>query len=135
MINNYKDFVKCGLEKHCLIDSIEGALKLNYLKNKIVMYMTNFKMVPTELLKLFLKTYKEFSKNFFSKKTVDCLKTNCKFKKTSLKKQFEQTKKTILKIQKNIPTKKNNVVKNYVKVLDTMQKIIIHLSDKFEKKY
>ena len=131
-----KSLLKCGLENNCLDDTIAYTIELLNIQNMIVTCISEQKEIKISLLNDFKKTYKKFSKSFFSKKTVDCLIKNCKNQLpdviNDIQKMLNQANFFRNQIIKHSRSKHNRI---YIRILDLAIEIIHDFSDNYKKKY
>ena len=105
----------------------------------------NQKISP-QLIQKTMDVYKQFSKRFFSKKSVDCMKKNCNMKKnipelTKLIKSLEifiNGHKAISKGYKLKPSAKNPHIRveplmKYIDVIKILHKIVVDIDKKYKK--
>ena len=93
-----------------------------------------------------MDVYKQFSKRFFSKKSIDCMKKNCNMKKnipelTKLIKSLEifiNCHKAISKGYKLKPSEKNPHIRvepfmKYIDIITALHKIVVDIDKKYKK--
>lgn len=67
--------IKCGIQYNCISDSIIYVLQfIKLLDNNIGKKMRLNQKISPRLIQKTMDVYKQFSKRFFSKKSIDCMK-------------------------------------------------------------
>ena len=140
--------IKCGIQYNCISDSIIYVLQfIKLLDDNIGKKMRLNQRVSSQLIQKTMEVYKQFSKRFFSKKSVDCMKKNCNMKKnipelTKLIKSLEifiNGHKAISKGYKLKPIVKTyetnfepfiKFIKKYIDVIKVLHKIVIKIYKK-----
>jgi len=130
---NY-EMMKCGIVNNCINESLFYYTKLQKYSKKIIKNILSLRKITDKQIEDFKSIYKEFSKHFFSKKTIKCMITFCSPKLMN----YTETKKTIdqLKIQIVVTKSKFMLIKNkknYVILLDTIFKILGHFCKNYKK--
>jgi len=143
--------IKCGIQYNCISDSIIYVLQLiKLLDNNIGKKMRLNQKISPKLIEKTMDSYKQFSKRFFSKKSVDCMKKNCNMKKnipelTKLIKSLEifiNGHRTISKGYTLKPSSKNPHVRvetfvkfitKYIDVIKVLHKIVVDIDKKYKK--
>ena len=128
------EMVKCGVVNNCINDSIIYYSKLEKHRKKIIQNLQSLHKITDKQLDGLKMAYKEFAKHFFSKKTVNCMRSFCQPKLTSYKK----TKKIIDEMKKGIIYTKTRLLlidknKNYVKLMDAIFVILGHFCKNYKK--
>ena len=128
------EMVKCGIVNDCINDSITYYSKLEKHRKKIIQNLQSLRKITDKQLDGLKMAYKEFAKHFFSKKTINCMRSFCQPKLTSYKK----TKKIIDEMKKGIIYTKTRLLlidknKNYVKLMDAIFVILGHFCKNYQK--
>lgn len=135
-MKTYTGMIKCSIQNNCLDESIFGALKIYDLRGKIISHVVRKEPIPIELIKMFEVTYKEFSKFFFSRKTINCMFQFCKKKMPTSTKLLDDTLRKIMKLKKELDKKKlNPLIKSYKKIMRLLRKITIDFTKKYRERY
>ena len=126
--------VKCGIVNDCINDSLSSYSKLEKHRKKIIQNLQSLRKITDKQLDGLKMAYKEFAKHFFSKKTINCMRSFCQPKLTSYKK----TKKIIDEMKKGIIYTKTRLLlinknKNYVKLMDAIFVILGHFCKNYQK--
>lgn len=143
--------IKCGIQYNCISDSIIDVLKLiKLLDDNIGKKMRLNQKISQQLIEKTMDVYKQFSKRFFSKKSVNCMKKNCNMKKnipelTKLTKSLEifiNGHKAISKGYKLKHSSKNphisvepfvKFITKYIDVIIVLHKIVTDIDKKYKK--
>jgi len=143
--------IKCGIQYNCISDSIIYVLQLiKLLDDNIGKKMRLNQKISPQLIQKTIDIYKQFSKRFFSKKSVDCMKKNCNMKKnipelTKLIKSLEifiNGHKAISKGYKLKSSAKNpqvsvepfiKFINKYIDVIKILHKIVVDIDKKYKK--
>jgi hypothetical protein len=143
--------IKCGIQYNCISDSIIYVLQfIKLLDDNIGKKMRLNQKVSPQLIEKTMDVYKQFSKRFFSKKSVDCMKKNCNMKKnipelTNLIKSLEiviNSHRTISKGYKIKPSSKIphirvesfiKFIMKYIEVFKILHKITVDIDKKYKK--
>jgi len=135
-MDNNSQLIKCGLENDCLNKCIFYTIQIYKIHLEIITNISAKKEIKKSLITDLKNNYKLFSKDFFNKKTVDCLKKNCS---NHLPNVIEDIQKLLHKanyfhnqILKHFRTKHNRI---YLEILETSIEIIHDFSEKYKKKY
>ena len=142
-----QSMIKCGIQYNCISDSIMYVLQLiKLLDDTIGKKMRLNQKISQQLIEKTMDVYKQFSKRFFSKKSVDCMKKNCNMKKnipelTKLIKSLEifiNGHKAISKGYKLKPSAKNPHIRveplmKYIDVIKILHKIVVDIDKKYKK--
>ena len=124
--------MKCGIINNCINETLSYYNKLIKHMKKIILNIKSMRKITDKQLSDLKKAYKEFGKYFFSKKTINCMKTFCEQKLTS----YENMKKNI-DIMKSIiiatKTKIRHIDKNYMKLMDVIFIILTHFCKNYKK--
>lgn len=142
-----RSMIKCGIQYNCISDSIMYVLQLiKLLDDTIGKKMRLNKKISPQLIQKTIDVYKQFSKRFFSKKSVDCMKKNCNMKKnipelTKLIKSLEifiNGNKAISKGYKLKPIVKKyetnlEPLEKYIDVIKVLYKIVVDIDKKYKK--
>ena len=128
------EMVKCGIVNNCINDSIIYYSRLEKHRKKIIQNLQSLRKITDKQLDGLKMAYKEFAKHFFSKKTVNCMRSFCQPKLTS----YEKTKKIIDEMKKGIIYTKSRLLlidknKNYVKLMDAIFVILGHFCKNYKK--
>lgn len=135
-IQKYKKFYQCGINHNCITDSIMIILKYNELNQKIVEYINKGLTIPPGLSDMHRLAYKEFSKTFFSRNTIECLLKNCKSVIPPIDKELEKSRKRLeLFLKRAEKIKHTRQIISYIKVINTCIYIIDDFVVKFNKYY
>lgn len=143
--------IKCGIQYNCISDSIIYVLQLiKLIDNNIGKKMRLNQKISPQLIQKTMESYKQFSKRFFSKKSVDCMKKNCNMKNnipelTKLIKSLEifiNGHRAISKGYKLKQSAKNPHVRvepfvkfitKYIDVIKVLHKIVVDIDKKYKK--
>ena len=143
--------IKCGIQYNCISDSIIYVLQfIKLLDDNIGKKMRLSQKISPQLIQKTMDVYKQFSKRFFSKKSVDCMKKNCNMRKnipelTKLIKSLEifiNGHRAISKGYKIKPSAKNlqvsvepfvKFITKYIDVIKVLHKIIVDIDKKYKK--
>jgi hypothetical protein len=143
--------IKCGIQYNCISESVIYVLQfIKLLDNNIGKKMHFNQKISSQLIKKIMDIYKQFSKHFFSKKSVDCMKKNCNMKKnipelSKLIKSLEifiNGHKAISKGYKLRPSSKISQVNvepfikfiiKYIEVFKVLHKIAVDIDKKYKK--
>ena len=143
--------IKCGIQYNCISDSIMYVLQLiKLLDDNIGKKMRLNQKISPQLIQKTMDVYKQFSKRFFSKKSIDCMKKNCNMTKnipelTKLIKSLEifiNGHKAISKGYKLKPIVKKyetnlepftKFIKKYIDVIKVLHKIVVDIDKKYKK--
>jgi len=135
-MTNNSQLIKCGIDHNCLNKCIFYTLQIYKIHLDIISNISSKKEIKKTLINELKNNYKEFSKDFFSKKTVECLKKNCN---KHLPNIIEDIQKLLHKanyfrnqILKHYRTKHNRM---YLLILETSIEIIHDFAEKYKKKY
>jgi hypothetical protein len=128
------EMVKCGVVNNCINDSIIYYSRLEKHRKKIIQNLQSLHKITDKQLDGLKMAYKEFAKHFFSKKTVNCMRSFCQPKLTS----YEKTKKIIDEMKKGIIYTKTRLLlidknKNYVKLMDAIFVILGNFCKNYKK--
>ena len=143
--------IKCGIQYNCISDSIIYVLQLiKLIDDNIGKKIRLNQKISPQLIEKTMDSYKQFSKRFFSKKSVDCMKKNCNMKKNipelaKLIKSLEifiNGHKAISKGYKLKPSSRNphiqvepfiKFITKYIDVIKVLHKIVIDIDKKYKK--
>lgn len=143
--------IKCGIQYNCITDSIMYVLQLiKLLDDNIGKKMRLNQKISPQLIEKTMDVYKQFSKRFFSKKSINCMKKNCNMKKnipelTKLIKSLEifiNGYKAISKGYKLKPIVKTyepnlepliKFINKYIDVIKVLHKIVVDIDKKYRK--
>ena len=128
------EMVKCGIVNNCINDSIIYYSRLEKHRKKIIQNLQSLRKITDKQLDDLKMAYKEFAKHFFSKKTVNCMRSFCQPKLTS----YEKTKKIIDEMKTGIIYTKSRLLlidknKNYVKLMNASFVILGHFCKNYKK--
>ena len=126
--------VKCGIMNDCINDSLTYYSKLEKHRKKIIQNLRSLRKITDKQLNDLKITYKDFSKHFFSKKTIKCMKSFCNPKSTDYKKTMKSIDELKIKI-KAAKTKFRlmNEKKNYAILMDVTLVILVHFCKNYQK--
>jgi hypothetical protein len=143
--------IKCGIQYNCISDSIIYVLQfIKLLDDNIGKKMRLSQKISPQLIQKTMDVYKQFSKHFFSKKSVDCMKKNCNMKKnipelSKLIKSLEifiNGHRAISKGYKIKPSSKIphirvesflKFITKYIDVFKVLHKIVVDIDKKYKK--
>lgn len=143
--------IKCGIQYNCISDSIIYVLQLiKLLDDNIGKKMRLNQKISPQLIEKTMDVYKQFSKRFFSKKSINCMKKNCNMKKnipelTKLIKSLEifiNGHKAIskgYKLKPIVKTYETNLepfkkfIKKYINIITVLHKIVVDINKKYKK--
>ena len=128
------EMIKCGIVNDCINESINYYLKMDKHREKIIQNLLSLRKITDKQINDLKMAYKEFAKIFFSKKTINCMKTFC----NPNSENYEKMKKTIDEMKAKIIGTKNKIRlidknKNYVKLMDTIFLILGHFCKNYKK--
>ena len=126
--------MKCGIINNCINETLSYYNKLIKHMKKIILNIKSMRKITDKQLSDLKKAYKEFGKYFFSKKTINCMKTFCEQKLTSyenMKKNIDIMKSIIIATKTKIRHIDKN--KNYVKLMDVIFIILTHFCKNYKK--
>ena len=128
------EMLKCGIVNDCMNDSITYYSKLEKHRKKIIQNLQSLRKITDKQLDGLKMAYKEFAKYFFSKKTVNCMRSFCQPKL----KNYGKTKKIIDEMKKGIIYTKTRLLlidknKNYIKLMDVIFVILGHFCKNYKK--
>ena len=126
--------IKCGIVNDCINDSLIYYSKLDKHRKKIIQNLLSLRKITDKQLRDLKMTYKDFSRHFFSKKTIKCMKSFCNPKPTDYKK----TKKIIDEMKAKIIFTKTKFKlidknKNYINLLDVIFVILGHFCKNYQR--
>jgi hypothetical protein len=128
------EMIKCGIRNDCINDSLFYYTKLQKYSKKIIKNILSLRKITDKQIEDFKSIYKEFSKHFFSKKTIKCMITFCSpnlMNYTETKKFIDELKIKIVVTKSKFMLIKNK--KNYVILLDAISKILGHFCKNYKK--
>ena len=141
--------IKCGIQYNCISDSIIYVLQfIKLLDDNIGKKMRLNQKISPQLIEKTMDSYKQFSKRFFSKKSVDCMKKNCNMKKnipelTKLIKSLEifinghRAISKGYKLSAKIPHVSVEpfikFIMKYIEVFKVLHKIVVDIDKKYKK--
>jgi hypothetical protein len=128
------EMMKCGIINNCINETLSYYNKLIKHMKKIILNIKSMRKITDKQLSDLKKAYKEFGKYFFSKKTINCMKTFCEQKLTSyenMKKNIDIMKSIIIATKTKIRHIDKN--KNYVKLMDVIFIILTHFCKNYKK--
>jgi len=143
--------IKCGIQYNCISDSIIYVLQfIKILDDNISKKMRLNQKISPQLIQKTMDIYKQFSKRFFSKKSVNCMKKNCNMKKnipelTKLIKSLEifiNGHRAISKGHTLKPSAQNpqvsvepfvKFITKYIEVFKLLHKITVDIDKKYKK--
>ena len=126
--------MKCGIINNCINETLSYYNKLIKHMKKIILNIKSMRKITDKQLSDLKKAYKEFGKYFFSKKTINCMKTFCEQKLTSyenMKKNIDIMKSIIIATKTKIKHIHKN--KNYMKLMDVIFIILTHFCKNYRK--
>ena len=128
------EMLKCGILNDCINDSLTYYSKIVKYSKKIIHNFKLIRKITDKQLNDFKIAYKEFSKHFFSRKTINCMKKFCNLSLENydkMKKIIDDMKSKIISRKKMIqPIDKN---KNYTKLMNTILIIFNHFCKNYKK--
>jgi hypothetical protein len=143
--------IKCGIQYNCISDSIIYVLQfIKILDDNISKKMRLNQKISPQLIQKTMDIYKQFSKRFFSKKSVNCMKKNCNMKKnipelTKLIKSLEifiNGHRAISKGHTLKPSAQNpqvsvepfvKFITKYIDAFKVLHKIVVDIDKKYKK--
>ena len=128
------EMIKCGIINNCMNDSLTYYSKIVKYSNKIIHNFKSMRKITDKQLDDFKMAYKEFSKHFFSRKTINCMKKFCNL---SLK-NYDKMKKIINDMKSKIISRKKMMQpidknKNYTKLMNAILVILNHFCKNYIK--
>jgi hypothetical protein len=128
------EIVKCGIMNDCINDSLTYYSKLEKHRKKIIQNLRSLRKITDKQLNDLKITYKDFSKHFFSKKTIKCMKSFCNLKSTDYKKTMKIIDELKIKIKaEKTKFKLMNEKKNYAILMDVILVILVHFCKNYQK--
>lgn len=128
------EMIKCGIINNCMNDSLTYYSKIVKYSNKIIHNFKSMRKITDKQLDDFKMAYKEFSKHFFSRKTINCMKKFCNPSLENydkMKKIIDDMKSKIISRKKMMqPIDKN---KNYRKLMNIILVILNHFCKNYIK--
>jgi hypothetical protein len=103
-------------------------------RKKIIQNLQSIRKITDKQLNDLKMAYKEFAKHFFSKKTINCMRSFCELKPTDYKKTnkiMDEMKEKIIATKTRIQLIDKN--KNYVKLMDVMFVILNNFCKNYKK--
>jgi hypothetical protein len=128
------EMLKCGIINNCINETLSYYNKLIKYMEKIIKNLKSMRKITDKQLSDLKKTYKEFGKYFFNKKTINCMKTFCQPKLTSyqnMKKNIDTIKSIIIVTKTKIQHIDKN--KNYGKLMDIIFVILSNFCKNYQK--
>ena len=143
--------IKCGIQYNCISDSIIYVLQfIKLIDDNIGKKMRLNQKISPQLIQKTMDSYKQFSKRFFSKKSVDCMKKNCNMKKnipelTNLIKSLEIVINSHRAISNGYKIKPSSqipqvrvesflkFIMKYIDVFKVLHKIVVDIDKKYKK--
>jgi hypothetical protein len=128
------EMMKCGIINNCINDTLIYYSKLEKHRKKIIQNLRSLRKITDKQLSDLKITYKDFSKHFFSKKTINCMKSFCKPNPNN----YEETKKNIDEMKLKIKASKTKFrlmgeKKNYVILMDVIFVILGHFCKNYQR--
>ena len=128
------EMLKCGIINDCINDSLTYYSKIVKNSKKIIHNFSSMRKITDKQLNDFKIAYKDFSKHFFSRKTINCMKNFCNPKPQN----YDKMKKVIDDMKKVIIYKKTKILlidknKNYVNLLDVLYAILDHFCKNYQR--
>jgi len=128
------EMVKCGIMNNCINDSLSSYSKLEKYRKKIIQNLQSLRKITDKQLNDLKITYKEFAKHFFSKKTINCMKTFCKPNLL----HYAKMKKIIDEMKIKINASKTKFIlmkekKNYAILMDAILAILVHFCKNYQR--
>ena len=128
------EMIKCGIINDCINDSFTYYSKIVKYSKKIIHNFKSMRKITDKQLDDFKMAYKEFSKHFFSRKTINCMKKFCNLSLENydkMKKIIDDMKSKIISRKKMMqPIDKN---KNYTKLMNAILVILNHFCKNYIK--
>jgi hypothetical protein len=128
------EMIKCGIINDCINDSLTYYSKIVKYSKKIIHNLKYIRKITDKQLDDFEMAYKIFSKHFFSRKTINCMKKFCNPNPENyekIKKIIDDMKSKIISRKKIMqPMDKN---KNYTKLMNAILVILNHFSKNYKK--
>ena len=139
--------IKCGIQYNCISDSIIYVLRLiKLIDDNIGKKMRLNQKISPQLIQKTMDSYKQFSKRFFSKKSVNCMKKNCNMRKnipelTKLIKSLEIFINGHHAILKGYKLKNPQIqvepyikfIMKYIDIIKVLHKITVDIDKKYKK--
>ena len=128
------EMLKCGILNDCINDSLTYYSKIVKYRKKISHNFKLIRKITDKQLNDFKIAYKEFSKHFFSRKTINCMKKFCNLSLENydkMKKIIDDMKSKIIYRKKMMQSIDKN--KNYTKLMNTILIILNHFCKNYKK--
>jgi len=126
-----KEMIQCGFDNQCIEENTINTLKLKEIRAAIVSFIILKQPIPDEFIEEFKKRYQTFAKSFFTKKTVECMRMNCKKKMLNNTAYLDKVLKQSETLKKNLGRKRDPLSSNFRKIM----KLIIQFIKHFKKNY
>ena len=128
--------LQCGIDNNCLNNIIHLTTYFFNVRTEIIKKITNNTRIEPRLIEELKEKYDDFSKDFFSKKTVACLKKHCSDQLpdvlTDFQKMLNITNYYRTQIIKHSLSSYNRI---YIVLLDTIIYMINDFSHNYKIKY
>jgi hypothetical protein len=128
------EMLKCGILNDCINDSLTYYSKIVKYSKKIIHNFKSMRKITDKQLDDFKIAYKNFSKHFFSRKTINCMKKFCNLSLENydkMEKIIDDMKSKIISRKKMMqPIDKN---KNYTKLMNAILVILNHFCKNYKK--
>ena len=126
--------MKCGIINNCINETLSYYNKLIKHMKKIILNIKSMWKITDKQLSDLKKAYKEFGKYFFSKKTINCMKTFCKPNLL----HYAKMKKIIDEMKIKINASKTKFIlmkekKNYAILMDAILAILVHFCKNYQR--
>lgn len=128
------EMLKCGILNDCINDSLTYYSKIVKYSKKIIHNFKSMRKITDKQLDDFKIAYKNFSKHFFSRKTINCMKKFCNLSLENydkMKKIIDDMKSKIISRKKMMQSIDKN--KNYTKLMNTILVILNHFCKNYIK--
>lgn len=128
------EMIKCGIINDCINDSLTYYSKIVKYSKKIINNLNQMRKITDKQLNDLKMAYKEFSKHFFRRKTINCMKKYC----NPTPDHYDKIKRMIDDMKNKIIAKKNilkfiDKSKNNLKLMDIIYKILVHFCKNYKK--
>jgi len=130
-----KEMIKCSIQKNCLSESAFAALGMYKVRNEIVGHILKKERIPKEIIDMFRNRYKNFSKVFFKRDVVKCVKENCKKMVPKNSTEIEKIISKMVSLKEELKKVNTPLAKNHRKILRLLISCLRDFHKKFTQKF